>query len=171
MSLHKNWSNKRDKVFSQCLDQAKQSNLLFRHGCIATYGGKIIAKGCNTYKNYSGNDIFLDRCCTCHAEMNVLRRIYHRYQKHGYGRHRRQQQKRKLSKIMKRTTLYISRYSPQQDASTNSAPCVDCMKMIHKFNIKKIVFHLNDEYFVLNARQYETDHRSVGQMSLVRRME
>ena len=114
-------SNKKDKIFASCLEKAETSNLLFRHGCIATYSGKIIAKGCNTYNNYS-RDMFFNNSCSCHAEINVLRQIYYNTKK-----------KRKLNKIMKKTTLYISRCSTMH-ASADSAPCIDCLKMIKKLN-------------------------------------
>ena len=44
-------STKKDKLYSESLYEASKSELLFKHGCIATYGGKIIAKGHNTYKS------------------------------------------------------------------------------------------------------------------------
>lgn len=152
-------SNKNDKIFAQCLNQAELSNLLFRHGCIATCGGKIIAKGCNTYKNYSSRDMFLNNCCSCHAEINVLRKIYHNKKQKSW----------KLNKIMKKTTLYISRFSHnEKETSKNSAPCIDCLNMIKRFNIKKIIFNMNDQYYVLNTRDYHTTHKCVGQSALDR---
>lgn len=153
-------SNKQSRLFDHCLDEAKESHLLFRHGCVATYGGKVIAKGCNTYKNYSSRDMFLDKCCSCHAEINVLRKIYNanRYNK------------RKLNKIMKKTTLYISRYSKMQ-SSTDSAPCAACLEMIKMFKVKKIIFNLNEEYHIINAKDYYTDHVTIGYQSLDRKMQ
>ena len=37
-------SNKMYNVYERCLIEADKSRLRYRHGCIATYGGKIIAK-------------------------------------------------------------------------------------------------------------------------------
>lgn len=149
-------SNKNEKIFSHCLDYAQDSNLLFRHGCIATVGGKIIASGCNTHKTYS-RDMFLNNnCgCSCHAEMNVLRQIYYR-NKHN---------KRKLNKIMKKTTLYISRCSSTGE-STNSAPCVECLKVIKHYNIKKLIFNLDDNYYIMNSKNYHTTHRTTSWQNL-----
>ena len=45
------------RLFSLCLNEASKSNLLFRHGCIATYGGKIMCKGCNTTTSSTDNFI------------------------------------------------------------------------------------------------------------------
>ena len=57
-------STKKDKILSQCLSRRTQS--LFQHGCIATLGGKIIARGNNTNKNYTKNDTFLkNRYVSC----------------------------------------------------------------------------------------------------------
>ena len=148
-------TNKEDKIYADCLEKAKQSSLLFKCGCIATYGGKRIASGCNTYKNYS-RDMFLENTCTCHAEINVLRKMYHNIKK-----------RRKLNKIMKKTTLYVSRYSSSV-VSNSSAPCVDCLKMIKKMNIKKIVFNLNENYHVMNAKNYYSEHKTMGRQSLDR---
>ena len=153
-------SNKQSRLFTNCLDEAKESPMLFRHGCIATYGGKVIAKGCNTYKNYSSRDMFLDKCCSCHAEINVLRKIYNANK----------YKKRKLDRIMKKTTLYISRYSSNH-SSTDSAPCAACLSMIKQFKIKKIIFNLNEKYHVMNAKDYYTNHVTIGYQSLHRRLE
>ena len=149
-------SNKKDKIYAKCLNIAKQSGLLFRHGCIATRGGKIIASGCNTYKAYSSRDMFLDHVCSCHAEINVLRKIYHRYKN----------KQRKLNRIMKKTTLYISRYSSACQ-STSSAPCIACMQFIHRFKIKRLIFYMNDQYHTCKAIEYTTTHTSHGDANLM----
>ena len=147
-------SNKNSSIFNKCIFEAEKSNLLFKHGCVATYGGKIIASGCNTHKNYS-NDCFINNQCSCHAEINVLRKIYNAY-KH---------KNRKMKKIMKNTTLYVSRCS-SQGKSTNSAPCMKCLKAIKSFNIKKIIFVLNDEYYIYKASEYFTQHKTFGDKNL-----
>lgn len=72
-------TGKMESVFSLCLDEASKSSLLFRHGCIATYGGKIMCKGCNT--TTSSTDNFIKNSCTCHAEINVLRRMFQKYKR------------------------------------------------------------------------------------------
>ena len=144
-------SNKKDKMFSASLCEATKSELLFKHGCVATYGGKIIARGCNTYKCYSSNDDFIHEQCSCHAEINVLRQIYHSHSR----------KKHKLNRIMKKTTLYISRFSNKGE-STNSAPCVKCLSVIQRLNVRKIIFNLDDEYFEYNSKDYQTTHRTSG---------
>ena len=138
-------------MFSASLSEATKSDLLFKHGCVATYGGKIIARGCNTYKCHSAHDNFIHEQCSCHAEINVLRQIYH---KHSRKKH-------KLNRIMKKTTLYISRHS-NGGVSTNSAPCVKCLAVIQRLNVRKIIFNLNNEYFEYNSKDYHTTYHTFG---------
>jgi hypothetical protein len=64
---------------------------------------------------------------------------------------------------MKKTTLYISRYSNNGE-STNSAPCVKCLAVIKRLNVRKIIFNLDNEYFEYNSKDYYTTHRTFGDM-------
>jgi tRNA(Arg) A34 adenosine deaminase TadA len=146
-------TSKMESVFSLCLNEASKSNLLFRHGCIATYGGKIMCKGCNT--TTSSTDNFIRNSCTCHAEINVLRRMFQKYQ--------RQYKEAKIRKIFRKTTLYISRLTNAGN-SQNSAPCVDCLSMIQKFEIKRIIFYNGDDYNCIKPNDYKTDHFSHGKL-------
>lgn len=144
-------SNKKEKIFSRSIEEANKSDMLFKHGCVATYGGKIIASGYNINKGYIMNDNFIKNQCSCHAEICVLKKIY---EKNRYKRH-------KLNRIMKKTTLYISRTASEK-VSTNSAPCFKCLNMIKKYNIKKIIFHMDDEYHEYRAKDYYTSHTTFG---------
>ena len=151
-------SNKQDKFFSKSLDMATKSNMLFKHGCIATYGGHVIATGYNTHKNHSSHDNFINNQCSFHAEMDVLRKIYWRNMRN----------KRKQQRILRRTTLYISR-SSTSGLSTNSAPCANCLQMIQEYKIRKIVFHLDDVYHEYDPRNYTTNHKTFGDLSLMKK--
>jgi tRNA(Arg) A34 adenosine deaminase TadA len=146
-------TGKMESVFSLCLNEASKSNLLFRHGCIATYGGKIMCKGCNT--TTSSTDNFIRNSCTCHAEINVLRRMFQKYQ--------RQYKEEKIRKIFRKTTLYISRLTNAGN-SQNSAPCVDCLSMIQKFEIKRIIFYNGDDFNCIKPNDYKTEHFSHGKL-------
>lgn len=146
-------SNKIESMFSLCTEQASRSPLMYRIGCIATYGGKIICKDCNS-DTYS-TDKFLKNTCTCHAEVNVLRRTFQKYQ--------RQYKEDKIKKIFRKTTLYISRLS-NGEAIQNSAPCVDCLTLIRQFNIKRIVFYNGQEICFYNPYKFETTHISYGKL-------
>ena len=47
--------SRNDTYLSLCLDQASQSSLHYRHGCIIVRGGKVIGKGFNAYRSgYNG---------------------------------------------------------------------------------------------------------------------
>lgn len=150
-------SIKQQKIFCHAYELAQESSMLFRHGCLAVRSGKIIARGCNTYKCYSARDMFLQRSCSCHAEVNVLRKMYYKY------RHNR----RKMRRIMKATTLYISRHS-NSDKSADSAPCSSCIKVINEFNIKNIIFCQNESYHMMNAKHFHNDHMCIGDQYLER---
>jgi tRNA(Arg) A34 adenosine deaminase TadA len=139
-------TNTKYNIYEKCLNEANKSMLRYRHGCIATYGGKIIKKGFNTSK-YDKNT------CTCHAEVNVLNNLYNSYC--------RKQQKIKILRILSKTTLYICRLT-QGGFSDDSAPCFDCLNLINKYNIKKIIFCLNHEYYVINPKNYKTPTFSDG---------
>jgi tRNA(Arg) A34 adenosine deaminase TadA len=135
-------SAKEQRIYSLCLDETHNSTLLYRHACIATRGGKIYKRGVNNHNTRI--QLYMDKICTCHAEVDVLHKIYFGLQK-----------KHKLNKIFRKVTLYITR-----NGDNNSAPCIDCLKVIKKLNIKKIIFKLNEEYYVLNPQDYETSHMS-----------
>jgi tRNA(Arg) A34 adenosine deaminase TadA len=65
-------SSKMKSMYQLSLKEAARSNVWYRLGCIATYGGKIIGRACNTSK-------FSKETCTCHAEVNVLDNLYNTY--------------------------------------------------------------------------------------------
>ena len=150
-------SRKQEQLFSHSLDISSKSNMLFKHGCVATYGGHIIASGYNTHKNYSAHDDFIDNQCSFHAEMDVLRKIYWRNTCKKWKRRR----------ILRRTTLYISR-SSNNGSSTNSAPCAKCLHMIQSFNIRKIIFYKDNGYHECDPKTFETDHKTFGDLGLIR---
>ena len=147
-------SLKNQRMFSLCLEEACKSKLLYRHGCIATCGGKILARGCNTNRSRFNQDKFAIKSCTCHAEMSVLIKMYNHLSK-KYKEH-------KINKIFKKTTLYISRVN--EDKSYNSAPCIDCLTMIKYYNVKRIIFYLDHNYYVMKPSDYVTHHQSYGKM-------
>lgn len=156
-------STKKDKILSQCLSLATDSDMLFQHGCIATLGGKIVARGNNTNKNYTKNDTFLKNRCTCHAEVNVLRQIYHKL--------RRNNKDYKMNRTMKKLTLYISRHkssSIHKCEHGNSAPCQQCLELINQFNVRKIIFYMDNEFHEINPKDYVNSHKSFGQLYVER---
>lgn len=141
-------SIKEQQVYSLCLIEASKSKLLYQHGCIATVGGKIIERGINNHNNR--NKLCVENICSCHAEIDVLYKIYYRFHKRGKGS--------KIDRIFRKMTLYITR--AKNDGSYNSAPCIDCLNTIKKLDIKKIIFYQDERITVINPKIYFNDHMS-----------
>ena len=139
-------TNKSYNIYERCLNEAQKSFLRYRHGCIATYSGKIIGTGYNTAK-------YDKITCTCHAEINVLNKLYTTYCRKG--------KRDKILKIFKKTTLYISRLT-QGGFSDTSAPCVNCLQLIKHYNIKKIIFYINNNYLCIKPNDYTNAKYSDG---------
>lgn len=148
-------SLKNQRIFSLCLDEACKSELLYQHGCIATCGGKILARGYNTNRSRYNKDKFYIKTCTCHAEMSVLIKLHYHLSKKC--------KEHKINKIFKKTTLYISRVK-HEDKSYNSAPCFECLSMIKYYNVKRIIFYLENQYYIMNPHDYITEHQSYGKI-------
>lgn len=150
--IHQSLSNRKSQIFDRCVCEAEKSPMQFKHGCIATIGGKEIGKGYNTFKNYSKHDNFLENTCSMHAEINVLRQIYHKAKRRN-----------KLRK-MKRVILYISRVNGLGTGcgKYNSAPCSRCIEVIKQMNIKKIVYFLDNEFHIEKPVEYSHCHITSG---------
>ena len=143
-------SVKQQKIFSTSLYEAENSKMLLKHGCVATRGGKIIARGCNKTMLRDSTDGFIKEQCSCHAEIDVIRKIC----RTNYKRH-------KIRRIMRKTTLYISRRS-NTGTSSNSAPCMKCMDIIREMNIHKIIFNMDKKHLEYNPKSFVTTHRTFG---------
>ena len=64
-----------ERYANLALSEADKSTMKYhKHGCIAVVGGAIVARGYNTYRSHS-NDGFLNGSCSCHAEIDVLRKL------------------------------------------------------------------------------------------------
>ena len=74
--------NNRDERFARyALMEANKSNMVHhQHGCIAVLGGQIIARGYNSDRTQS-SDGFLKNTCSCHAEIDVMRKLEKRLSK------------------------------------------------------------------------------------------
>jgi tRNA(Arg) A34 adenosine deaminase TadA len=81
-SFLSNSLNNRDERFaSYALMEANKSNMVHhQHGCIAVLGGQIIARGYNSDRTQS-SDGFLKNTCSCHAEIDVMRKLEKRLSK------------------------------------------------------------------------------------------
>ena len=137
-STHHKWFE-----YAGCI--ALESNLLFRLGCVATYGGKMIASGSNNYNNYSKHDNLSEFSCSCHAEINVIRKCI----------------KRIGVEKMKRVNLYVARIDNKNNFQ-NSAPCFHCLREIKKLKIKNIIFKDDICIQKVNPIYYNNEHKTFG---------
>lgn len=71
-------SKKTLKFLNDALNESNSSELLMKHGCVLVKNGKIIERGHNFYRNRT-KDGFLECNCSCHAEINVIRKAYYRH--------------------------------------------------------------------------------------------
>ena len=62
-----------EKFVAIAVIEAEKSALPARLGCVAVVNGKIIARGFNHYRTFS-KDGLIENTCSCHAEMDVLRK-------------------------------------------------------------------------------------------------
>ena len=72
----------RDERFATiAMNEADKSQMKYhKHGCVAVVGGHIIEKGYNSERCQS-NDGFLNDTCSCHAEVDVMRKLDKRFSK------------------------------------------------------------------------------------------
>ena len=57
------------------LSEANKSQMKYhKHGCVAVASGRIIARGFNSDRCHS-SDGFLHDTCSCHAEVDVIRKL------------------------------------------------------------------------------------------------
>jgi tRNA(Arg) A34 adenosine deaminase TadA len=68
--------NTRDERFAGiALREADKSNMYHhKHGCVAVMNGQIVARGYNSTRTQS-SDGFLKNTCSCHAEIDVMRKL------------------------------------------------------------------------------------------------
>jgi|SaaInlStandDraft_2_1057019.scaffolds.fasta_scaffold423200_1 hypothetical protein len=89
-----------EKFANVAMEEANKSDLLSQHGCVAVINGKVMARGHNSSRCYSA-DGFLRKTCSCHAEVDVLRKLFHIYKPEMYEINN---SKSRSSRRKKRTT-------------------------------------------------------------------
>ena len=128
--------NKKEcEKISAAIAAAQNSNVLMRHGCVATLNGRIIASGYNHYRTHSKSGI-ISNTCTCHAECHVM----HRLKNLGYD-------------DFKKIKLYIVRINKKEELRS-SAPCVDCYEMLKQHGVKKIVYSTGTGFQKTNIKDF-----------------
>lgn len=59
---------------ARAMEECKNSTMLMKHGCVVADGSKMLACGHNHYRTRY-NDKFMKQSCSCHAEMDALRKV------------------------------------------------------------------------------------------------
>jgi deoxycytidylate deaminase len=72
-------SIKEQKFINIAAVESTKSDMLMKHGCVAVMNGKVISKGYNSYRNRTNDGFIINNQCTCHAEIDVLRDVFHKY--------------------------------------------------------------------------------------------
>jgi deoxycytidylate deaminase len=72
--MNMNVSNKDMKFVNMAVNAANKSSMLMRHGCVITCNNKFICDGYNSTRTQF-QDNFINTSCSCHAEMDALRKL------------------------------------------------------------------------------------------------
>ena len=74
---------KKDKAhIERAIYESRRSTMMMKHGCVIATGSKIVATGYNNLRTRFSNK-FIEESCSCHAEIDALRKIYHNCSTHG----------------------------------------------------------------------------------------
>ena len=140
-------SNSDMRHISLAIKEAYKSTERFRHGCIAVASGKVVAKGFNYHRTYS-NDGLIGRNCSCHAEIDVLRKCL-------------------KQNITKKMNLYVTRISPDNSVR-NSRPCFHCYDKMQLFNIKHIIYSdANGDFIKEPLGDFTPTHLASGSRAMI----
>ena len=135
-------SNADYRYMSLTMEEAKKSHFSYQVGCIAVVSGKIVARGCNTYRTYS-KDGMIGRACSCHAEIDVLRKCL-------------------KQNITKKINMYVMRSSSTGELLC-STPCIDCFLKMKDFNIRSIIYVNHDgDITKRSVDDFNTFHTTSG---------
>ena len=69
-----NVSKKDYKFVAAAMEECKNSTMMMKHGCVVADGSKMLATGHNHYRTRF-SDKFIRESCSCHAEMDALRKV------------------------------------------------------------------------------------------------
>ena len=101
-----------EKFANVAMEEANKSDLLSQHGCVAVINGKVMARGHNSSRCYSA-DGFLRKTCSCHAEVDVLRKLFHMFKPEMY------QNNNSMSRTSRRKKRTTSRRSDSSSSVFN----------------------------------------------------
>ena len=151
-------TNRDEKYACLALRAANSSNMKYhQHGCIAVADGTILASGCNSYGSSSSKDKYLQNTCTCHAEVDVMRKIERLLVKKQI--HNTNTRARFLSRI----SIYVVRKNKQGNQYKDSTPCANCGNFMKSLNIKNVIYsNASGTLTKCRVRDYTTTYASQG---------
>ena len=155
-------TNRDEKYACLALHAANSSNMKYhQHGCIAVADGTILASGCNSYGSSSSKDKYLQNTCTCHAEVDVMRKIERLLVKKQI--HNTNTRARFLSRI----SIYVVRKNKQGNQYKDSTPCANCGNFMKSLNIKNVIYsNASGTLTKCRVRDYITTYASNGTIFL-----
>jgi deoxycytidylate deaminase len=159
--LYSNSLNKRDQRFAiLALKEANKSNMRHhQHGCIAVLGGQIIARGYNSDRTQS-SDGFLKNTCSCHAEIDVMRKLEKRLNKKTSRCWLKEEGR---VSFYGKISLYVVRKNSNDNGYKDSAPCKRCGDFMKSLQIKNVIWSDGNGNLVkCKVKDYETNHISQG---------
>jgi tRNA(Arg) A34 adenosine deaminase TadA len=166
-------SNRDFRFMQMAHTEAYKSPINMQHGCVAVMNGKVIARGYNTDRCHS-KDGLLKRAWCCHAEIDVMRKLFRFLHISGVssisGIQGVSELRRHVSSLSK-VTLYVARASYTDDRlPKSSGPCNSCVNMLRSMNIKNVAFVSSDNRFVkCSPRDYTIAHITSGHRCALRR--
>ncbi len=160
--------NLRDERFANiAMLEANKSNMKYhKHGCVAVVGGDIIARGYNTDRCHS-NDGFLEDVCSCHAEIDVMRKLTRMFRKKSSASVKTIYQ----CAFYERVSLYVVRQDTSGIIYKDSAPCARCSEVMKSLHIKYIIYSNSEGTLTkCRVRDYNTTHISQGNRFLNKKL-
>ena len=150
-------TSKDERFATIALNEANKSKMKYhKHGCVAVVGGHILEKGYNSERCQS-SDGFLQDTCSCHAEVDVMRKLDKRFNK------KQQQLSGRNIKSGGRINLYVVRQGNRGEPFKDSAPCSNCSAIMKSLNIKYIIWSNSEGSLTkCRVRDYTTSHVSQG---------
>jgi tRNA(Arg) A34 adenosine deaminase TadA len=135
-----------ERIAQYAIKAAHRSEMPMKHGCVAVSGGKIIAKGYNTYRTYSKDGLI--NGCSCHAEIDVLRKCIKRGVKH-------------------KINLYVVRISNSGEYR-NSRPCNMCLSILKQYKIHMLIYSTENGLKKCRLIHFFNHFKSSGEKALLK---
>ena len=169
-------TNRDEKYASLALNAAHNSNMKYhQHGCIAVADGTILARGWNSYGSLSSSsssssssslskDKYLQNTYSCHAEVDVLRKIERllvKKQLHNANC------TNLRSRFLSRISIYVMRKDKHGNHYKDSTPCANCGNFMKSLNIKNVIYsNASGTLTKCRVRDYTTNYASQGTIFL-----